>query len=115
MKPDIVVKRKRDGAVFVLDTKWKLLSDDPKNHCKMTQADMYQMYAYQKRYGAARALLIYPAHGELGTLAEDPPVFRTEGDAEVQVQFWRLDGADGAAESAGRVFGAAEVATPGDL
>lgn len=114
LKPDIVIRRGRE-VLAVADTKWKLLFDDPKNHCKMTQADMYQMYAYQKRYGAARALLIYPAHGDLGTLAEVPPVFRTEGDAEVQVQFWRLAGADGAAESAGRVFSAAEVATPGDL
>ena len=47
MKPDIVVKRKSDKAVFVLDTKWKLL-DAGKANYGISQADMYQMYAYQK-------------------------------------------------------------------
>ena len=114
LKPDIVIRRGRE-VLAVADTKWKLLSDDPGRNCGMAQADMYQMYAYQKRYGAARALLIYPAHGALGKLAVAPPVFRTVGDAEVQVMFWNLEGADGPVESAGRVFGAAKVASPGDL
>ena len=60
MKPDIVVKRKRDGAVFVLDTKWKLLSQAKANY-GISQADMYQMYAYQKKYGAKSITLIYPS------------------------------------------------------
>lgn len=103
------------NVLAVADTKWKLLSDEPGRNYGMAQADMYQMYAYQKRFEAARALLVYPAHVELGKLAGSPPVFRTEGDAEVQVQFWRLDGADGPEQSAGQVFSAMEVATPGVL
>ena len=59
MKPDIVVKRKSDKTVFVCDTKWKLLADD-KNNYGISQADMYQMYAYQKKYGAKNITLIYP-------------------------------------------------------
>lgn len=59
MKPDIVVKRKSDKTVFVCDTKWKLLTDD-KNNYGISQADMYQMYAYQKKYGAKNITLIYP-------------------------------------------------------
>ena len=51
MKPDIVIERKFDNAVFVCDTKWKLLSDEKSNY-GISQSDMYQMYAYQKKYSA---------------------------------------------------------------
>ncbi len=66
MKPDIVVKRKRDGAVFVLDTKWKLLSQAKANY-GISQADMYQMYAYQKKYQAENITLLYPVTDTLNT------------------------------------------------
>ena len=59
MKPDIVVRRKQDSAIFVLDTKWKILSDSKTNY-GISQADMYQMYAYQKKYGARNVTLLYP-------------------------------------------------------
>lgn len=113
LKPDIVIRHERE-VLAVADTKWKLLGEQKENF-GMVQADMYQMYAYQKRYGAARALLVYPEHVALGKLAEKPPVFRTVGDAEVQVLFWKPEGAAGPIESAKRLFGAAEVASPGDL
>lgn len=66
MKPDIVVKRKRDGALFVLDTKWKLLSQAKANY-GISQADMYQMYAYQKKYKAENITLLYPVTDTLNT------------------------------------------------
>lgn len=59
MKPDIVIKRKKDDCIFVCDTKWKLLSDE-KNNYGISQADMYQMYAYQKKYNAQNITLLYP-------------------------------------------------------
>ena len=59
MKPDIVVNRKADNAIFIMDTKWKVLSDTKPNY-GISQADMYQMYAYQKKYGAENVLLLYP-------------------------------------------------------
>lgn len=59
MKPDIVVTRKADGATFIMDTKWKLLSDTKANY-GISQADMYQMYAYQKKYSANNVTLLYP-------------------------------------------------------
>ena len=59
MKPDIVVRRKQDDTIFVLDTKWKILSDSKANF-GISQADMYQMYAYQKKYGASNVTLLYP-------------------------------------------------------
>lgn len=59
MKPDIVVKRKSDKAIFVCDTKWKLLTDEKSNY-GISQTDMYQMYAYQKKYNAKSITLLYP-------------------------------------------------------
>lgn len=57
MKPDIVIKS--DSNVFVMDTKWKLLSEAKTNY-GISQADMYQMYAYQKKYCAESVTLLYP-------------------------------------------------------
>lgn len=57
MKPDIVIKN--DSNVFIMDTKWKLLSETKANY-GISQADMYQMYAYQKKYNAQNVTLLYP-------------------------------------------------------
>jgi len=59
LRPDVVIRRKTDDALFVMDTKWKLLSTGKANN-GIAQADMYQMYAYQKKYGAQTVALIYP-------------------------------------------------------
>ena len=66
LRPDIVVKRKTDKAIFILDTKWKVLSDMKSNY-GISQADMYQMYAYQKKYNAQNIALLYPATEKLST------------------------------------------------
>lgn len=78
LKPDIVVQRKDDEAIFVLDTKWKILSKGIANY-GISQSDMYQMYAYQKKYHANSATLVYP---------------RTEGiSPEQKLEFCSSDGA----------------------
>ena len=59
LKPDIVITRKSDGAQFIIDTKWKILSESKANY-GISQADMYQMYAYQKKYSAKNVTLLYP-------------------------------------------------------
>ena len=61
MKPDITLLR-RGSANFILDAKWKRLksaSDDPRKR-GIVQADMYQLYAYGKRYGCRTVALVYP-------------------------------------------------------
>ena len=56
--PDIVLKR--DGRTVILDTKWKKIEDDrSKNYC-IEQKDIYQMYAYAKRFNAKKVFLLYP-------------------------------------------------------
>lgn len=43
----------------VMDTKWKLLSENTRNY-GISQTDMYQMYAYSKKYDAEKIVLLYP-------------------------------------------------------
>ncbi len=53
LKPDIVVR----GAIkAIMDTKWKRIKSDN----DISQGDMYQMYAYSKRYNVTDIWLIYP-------------------------------------------------------
>lgn len=59
MKPDIVIRHKETKRIFVLDTKWKVLADNKANY-GISQADMYQMYAYQNKYGSENVTLLYP-------------------------------------------------------
>ncbi|MDE0459865.1 MAG: hypothetical protein OXI15_21455 [Chromatiales bacterium] len=60
MEPDISLKE-GERVVFVLDAKWKEISAGsgaPKHG--IDQRDMYQLYAYGKRYGCRAVALVYP-------------------------------------------------------
>ena len=59
LRPDLVVTRD-DGSVVILDTKWKSLVNDKGANYGISQADMYQMYAYSKKYGTPEIWLLYP-------------------------------------------------------
>jgi len=54
LKPDIVI----DDNI-ILDTKWKLINQENKTY-DVSQADLYQMYVYGKKYNANDIYLIYP-------------------------------------------------------
>ena len=47
LRPDIVMKR--GERTVILDTKWKSLVDNERVNYGISQADMYQMYAYSKK------------------------------------------------------------------
>lgn len=57
LRPDLVFES--NGRTVIMDTKWKLLSDNARNN-GISQSDMYQMYAYSKKYSADRVVLLYP-------------------------------------------------------
>ena len=58
LKPDIALME--GGQVrYVLDAKWKRLDPVKPNH-DVSQADVYQLFAYGKRYGCRRVVLLYP-------------------------------------------------------
>lgn len=62
LRPDIVITDSANEPVYIMDTKWKVLTDDPQKNYGISQADMYQMYAYQKKYGSTVncVTLLYP-------------------------------------------------------
>ena len=60
LKPDIVMKK--DKRTIILDTKWKRLNDNPRANYGISQADMYQMYAYSKKYQTEEIWLLYPVN-----------------------------------------------------
>ena len=66
MKPDIVITNKLQNSIYIMDTKWKVLSDEKANY-GISQADMYQMYAYQKKYNAKNVTLLYPKTEQVQT------------------------------------------------
>jgi 5-methylcytosine-specific restriction enzyme subunit McrC len=49
LKPDIVMRNKDNNEIVIADTKWKLLFEDKTNQ-GVSQGDMYQMFAYGKKY-----------------------------------------------------------------
>jgi len=58
LKPDILIQH--DGQYWIADTKWKTIDqNDGKNH-GISQGDMYQLYAYGKKYKCRGLFLIYP-------------------------------------------------------
>jgi 5-methylcytosine-specific restriction enzyme subunit McrC len=51
------------GEIWIFDTKWKLIDGSKsRQHYGIEQADLYQMYAYGKKYQAKKLFLIYPAN-----------------------------------------------------
>lgn len=63
LRPDIVLKK--DSKVIVMDTKWKRLINDERKNYGISQADMYQMYAYSKKYNTPNVWLLYPKNDEM--------------------------------------------------
>ena len=64
LRPDIVVKDKEENTI-IMDTKWKRLYDSPQENYGISQTDMYQMYAYSKKYNANKVWVLYPRVNEL--------------------------------------------------
>ena len=84
IRPDIVIRDRKDGCSYILDTKWKVLSDNIYNY-GIAQSDMYQMYAYHKKYNAENVRLIYPITTKL--LPEKSIVYRANEGVRVDVEF----------------------------
>lgn len=58
LKPDIVIKH--ENEIIVADTKWKIIKEEK----DISQSDMYQLFAYGKKYKNQQLYLIYPSNGE---------------------------------------------------
>lgn len=84
LRPDIVIT-KEDGTRAILDTKWKSLFDNPRKNYGISQSDMYQMYAYSKKYGTSEIWLLYPQNQEMK--GHSKIVFESDDNVTVRVFF----------------------------
>jgi 5-methylcytosine-specific restriction enzyme subunit McrC len=82
--PDIVLSNVHE--TIILDTKWKLLNVHSKNY-GISQQDMYQMFAYAKKYHSHRVILIYPLMENSLTSKE---VSLSIDDITIEIKFIKL-------------------------
>ncbi len=93
LRPDIVVTNAYDDLhrVVVMDTKWKLLNNNPAKNFGISQADMYQMYAYSKKYRTPYIWLIYPINDDVRELTSLSFEAIEDGGEKVFVQVFFVD------------------------
>lgn len=84
LRPDIVMEA--EDRTIVIDTKWKILSDNQANR-GITQADMYQMYVYAKKYQAKKVILVYP---ETDLIRDREIIYEALDDVRVEMYFVNL-------------------------
>ena len=63
LRPDIVCKHGK--RTIIMDTKWKKLVNNERINYGISQSDMYQMYAYSKKYTSSEIWLLYPLNDEM--------------------------------------------------
>lgn len=63
LKPDIVCKQ--GNRTIIMDAKWKSLINNERKNYGISQGDMYQMYAYSKKYNTSEIWLLYPLNDEM--------------------------------------------------
>lgn len=82
MRPDLLIESD-EGLICVADTKWKRIDqmDSGKNY-GISQADMYQLYAYARKYDCKRVALIYP---QIEGLDKPLPPFHFDDDFRLEV------------------------------
>ena len=90
LKPDIVATNEINNEQIIFDTKWKLLDESKeKQNYNISQSDMYQLYAYGKKYDLKNGLstepklvLLYPSNPNFQKPLED---FIYEGELILSV------------------------------
>lgn len=85
LRPDIVLRNEVEQRTIIIDTKWKLLKNAPSSNFGISQADMYQMYAYAKKYGTNEIWLLYPMNDEFK--GNEEICFKSDDGVQVKVFF----------------------------
>ena len=86
LKPDIFLEGK-----FIADTKWKIIRQDNKENerkYKISQADLYQLYAYGKKYECGELYLIYP---KINGAKQEIMKFEYEKDMQLEILYFDLE------------------------
>ena len=92
LRPDIVIRSNTDKkSIVILDTKWKKLKDDVRSNYGISQADMYQMYAYSKKYHTSEIWLVYPWYPEIDSLSDVEFLAKENESQEVDVHVFLVD------------------------
>lgn len=66
-KPDIVIHGGSDQLDWVVDTKWKRLTNPSENRrMGISPEDVYQLMAYAQVHSCPRVMLLYPHHSGMG-------------------------------------------------
>ena len=90
LRPDIIIRR--GTQTVIMDTKWKRLIHNRRKNYGITSGDMYQMYAYAKKYTESEQTpevwLLYPMTDEM-----KEPLFFDSGDG-VKVRAFFINVAD---------------------
>lgn len=87
LKPDIIIDSDHGHTRTIIDTKWKRLksdSEDSKNG--VSQADLYQLYAYAHRYNSPDNVLLYPKVEGVTAKA-----YRLDGEDDKQIRIEFID------------------------
>lgn len=84
LRPDVVLSSS-DGRKIIMDTKWKSLENNPNRNYGISQSDMYQMYAYAKKYNSNEIWLLYPVNNGLNN--KNLIEFRSDDDVVVRLFF----------------------------
>lgn len=91
LRPDIVCQK--DNRVIIMDTKWKRLNTSERENYGISQNDMYQMYAYSKKYNTSEIWMLYPLgkemkdYKELGKQNAKDFIFESEDNTTVRIHF----------------------------
>ena len=86
LKPDIFLEGK-----FIADTKWKIIRQDineSEKKYKISQADLYQLYAYGKKYERDKLYLIYP---KIDGAKQESMKFEYEKDMQLEILYFNLE------------------------
>ena len=86
LRPDIFLEGK-----FIADTKWKIIRQDineSEKKYKISQADLYQLYAYGKKYECGELYLIYP---KIDGAKQEIMKFKYEKDMQLEILYFDLE------------------------
>ena len=87
LRPDIVMTK--NDRTIILVTKWKVLFVNEHKNYGISQSDMYQMYAYSKKYETSEIWLLYPINSEM---YNHSPIHFDSGDgATIKLHFIDLE------------------------
>lgn len=82
LKPDIFLRHQKRN--YIADTKWKII----KSKDDISQTDLYQLYAYGKKYGCGKLYLIYP---RISGINQKAMKFRYENNMWLNVLYFDLE------------------------